>query len=168
LTALASSPFAGEPYLFIGFLPPSRGKRQKALAGLKDVPWNLVFYESPLRVHGCLQDLHQILGDRVVFLGRELTKHFEETLEAAVSEISSRISARELKGEITMIVKGATREEATPEDLPLAVEKAKALIVSQDLSKKEAARRIAAEYGFSAREIYRQLIGSYLITGHPI
>ncbi len=160
LTALSCSSFAGEPYLFVGFLPASRGKRQKALALMKEVPWNLVFYESPLRTAECLQDIHSILGDRTVFLGRELTKHFEETLEAPAAQMAAQIAAREIKGEITLIVKGAVARESAAEDLPLAVEKARQKIAAENLSKKEASRQTAAETGFPAREIYRRLIES--------
>ena len=158
LAALAASPFAGEAYLFFGFLPASAGRRQKVLERLKDVPWNLVFYESPLRVRECLKDIIQILGNRIVFWGRELTKHFEETIESSAGEILSQISTREIKGEITLIVKGAAGEAVSPGNLPSAVEDARGLIQSQGFSKKEAAKRAAEQHGFSSREIYQELI----------
>jgi 16S rRNA (cytidine1402-2'-O)-methyltransferase len=155
LTALASSSFGGDPFLFVGFLPSSRSHRRKCLTQLRTVPWNLVFYESPLRLKDCLLDILETLGNRVVFLGRELTKHFEETMECPLDELLPQLQPRDLKGEITLIVAGAGTEKTPEIDLSTAVEQAKNLISTEGISKKEAARRIAQISPFSARQIYQ-------------
>lgn len=162
LTALACSSFAGAPFVFLGFLPPTRDRRKKEIARWRDLPWNWVLYESPLRVSACLEDLLQLLGDRNIFFGRELTKHFEESWEATLSQALSKIAPRELKGEVTLILSGKSQAEASPEDLPEAIAQARELITSQEISKKEASRKIAQATGLPAREIYRALVADPL------
>src|SRR5262249_51153676 len=65
------------PFTFVGFLPQRGGERRRALAALALEPRPLVFYESPHRILGALEDAEAVLGDRPALLGRELTKIHE-------------------------------------------------------------------------------------------
>ncbi len=78
LTAYSASGFAAERFTFVGFLPPGRGARRKALAAL-DAPSPLIFYEAPHRVLETVADLAERFGGmREIAIARELTKKFEE------------------------------------------------------------------------------------------
>ncbi len=44
-------------------------------------------------------------------LTRELTKVYEEIFRGKVSEIQKQIGERKLKGEITLVISGKTREK---------------------------------------------------------
>lgn len=158
LTALSCSSFAGDPFLFLGFLPSSRSHRRRSLAGLQSLPWNLVFYESPLRLKDCLSDIGAILGNRTVFMGRELTKHFEETQEDSAGNLLAKLQDRDLKGEITLIVAGVSEQDTPAIELSVAIEQAKKLTLAEGISKKEAARRTAQGSPYSVRQIYEGLI----------
>ena len=99
LTALLS--VGGLPtdrFVFEGFLPAKQGQRQKALERLKQEERTLVFFESPHRLLDTLEDLEQMLGDREIVVGRELTKMFEELRRGHVSEIRRLLQEREIKG----------------------------------------------------------------------
>lgn len=157
LAALASSSFAGEPFLFWGFLPSKSRLRRSTLQTLADQTVVLVFYESPTRLLGGLRDILEILGDRHAHMGRELTKVFEETLEGSVSQLIEKLQGRRILGEITLIVAGCPMLKETA-DLEKAAEQAAKLIQEEGLSKKEASHRIAARTGLSARALYQQLL----------
>src|SRR5439155_20980340 len=116
LAALAARSFAAHPLLFWGFLPAKARQRRAVLQSLSQESISLVFYESPVRLLPCLRDLLQILGDRRIFLGRELTKLFVETVEGKTSEVLARFQDQKILGEITLIVEVAPAAPR-PEDL---------------------------------------------------
>lgn len=52
----------------------------------------------------------EAFGDREIFVGRELTKKFEEKMRAKISEIISALENRSIKGEIVIVVPGTGYE----------------------------------------------------------
>jgi 16S rRNA (cytidine1402-2'-O)-methyltransferase len=157
LTALASSSFAGEPFLFWGFLPAKPVQRRKLLESLACQTVALVFFESPNRVTESLKDMLEILGDRQAYIGRELTKLFEESREGKLTEVLEWLQGREMLCEFTLIIAGS-KEEKEKWDLASAAAWAQELIDKEGLKQKEASRRAAARSGFPSRAIYQQLI----------
>lgn len=157
LAAMASSSFAGGPFLFWGFLPAKKQQRRTALKRLAEQATAMVFYESPKRIGSCLQDMLDVFGDRHVYVGRELTKVYEESHEGSLSEILQAYQGRQILGELTIIVAGHSGEEASP-SLESAASSALELIRKEGLSTKEAARRIAACTPFSVRTLYQRLV----------
>src|SRR6185295_13431002 len=71
VAALSVSGLPTDRFLFVGFLPPRQGARRAALEELASPRETLVFYESPVRVLACLDDMREVLGDRPAFLCRE-------------------------------------------------------------------------------------------------
>lgn len=115
ITALSVSALPTDAFLFKGFLPHKSKKRKDWLTQLEGVRETLIFYESPHRVLETLQDILDILGDREMVLTRELTKVYEEIIRGNVSEVRNQIGQRLLKGEITLVISGKTRLNATRE-----------------------------------------------------
>ena len=110
LAALASSGLPTNRFLFEGFLPKKVGKRRARLEKLRPLDATLIFFESPYRILKFLQELKELLGNRPAALCRELTKKFEETKTGTLSELAEIYSTRPPKGEITLVVGGATSE----------------------------------------------------------
>jgi 16S rRNA (cytidine1402-2'-O)-methyltransferase len=108
IPALAGSGLPTDRFFFEGFLPHKSGARQTRLAKLAEFEHTLVFYESPHRVVKTLIDMQEIWGDRPACLAREISKKFEEFLRGRLSEISSKLSNRSVKGEIVLVVAGAS------------------------------------------------------------
>ncbi len=54
---------ADGPVCFVGFSAAGKKQRETEIATLRDVPFTLVFYESPKRVGEMLANLRDILGD---------------------------------------------------------------------------------------------------------
>ena len=106
LAALVVSGFPTDRFTFEGYLPRTSGKLKKALEQLKLEPRTMVFFETPFRIIKSLPLMQEILGDREIFVGRELTKKFEEKKRGRISEILAALEGRTIKGEIVLVVPG--------------------------------------------------------------
>lgn len=104
--ALTISGLISNEFIFVGFLPVKKG-RQSKLNELKEEKRTLIFYESPHKITRTLKDLAEIFGsERKASLSREITKKFEETLRGTLSELHQISEARNLKGEMVLVVEG--------------------------------------------------------------
>ncbi len=106
LAALVSSGFPTDRFCFEGYPPRTEGKRKRFFQGLTDECRTIVFFESPHRIKKSLKAILDVFGDREIFLGRELTKKFEEKWRGNVSVILKCIEDRTIKGEIIVVVRG--------------------------------------------------------------
>jgi len=153
LTALLS--IGGLPTdrcVFEGFLPSKKGQRRKALQRVQAEPRTIVVFESPHRLRETLADMQDILGDRQVVIGRELTKLFEEVLRGTLSELQTRLHEREIKGEVGLLVAGCSAEEAPVEEQVIREEIS--ILDAEGLPLKEIARIMSERYGLPKREVY--------------
>ena len=117
----------------------------------------MVFHEAPHKLLATLNDLAETFGpDRRVSLCRELTKLHEEILRTTLHGAAAHYAEAEPRGEFVLIVAGSERraETVTPE---AAADLARSLI-ADGMSKKDAARQVAAETGVSRNVIYNALI----------
>jgi 16S rRNA (cytidine1402-2'-O)-methyltransferase len=162
LAALVASGLSTEQFSFVGFLPPKAGARRTALedlaAGLSR-PTTLVFYEAPHRIADTLADVEMIWGpDCRVVLARELTKLHEEFLRSTVQDVRNQLAAREsIRGEMVLLL-DAHPLSATAANPPSSLQAHLAeLEKSEDLTEKDALKRIARERGVSKSELWREL-----------
>lgn len=104
--ALIKSGLPADRFVFEGFLPQKKG-RQTLLKKLKDEERTMIFYESPYRLVKTLEHFIEYFGaDRKGSVSRELTKMFEETVNGTLTEIVNHFKAKEVKGEIVIVVHG--------------------------------------------------------------
>ncbi|MDR1932516.1 MAG: 16S rRNA (cytidine(1402)-2'-O)-methyltransferase [Spirochaetales bacterium] len=105
--ALASvSGFTGKTLTFEGFLSPKAGRRRSRLRELLDRGEAFVLYESVHRILKLLADLADLEPERLLVVGREMTKEFEEYIEGAAGEIPLKFTEKNLKGEFSVLVSG--------------------------------------------------------------
>ena len=155
IAALVVSGLSTDRFVFEGF-PPRRGaERRTRLRELRDDPRTLVLFESPGRVRALLDDVLAELGDRRVAVARELTKLHEEIVRGRVSEVLGRFTDAVPRGEIVVVLEGATA--AATGDLDAAVREARGLVAG-GLRKREAASEAARRHGASANAVYRSLL----------
>ncbi|MDT8903683.1 16S rRNA (cytidine(1402)-2'-O)-methyltransferase [Anaeroselena agilis] len=160
LAALVASGLDTAMFLFVGFLPRAAKKRRELVASLAELPYTLIFYESPHRLADTLAELTAAFGDRPAVVGRELTKKFEEFAHGPLATLGSRFAAQAPRGEITLVVAGGTGKAAAqdePQDEPAT---AVARLVDGGTPKKEAIRRVAAERGLPRREVYQAVVAA--------
>lgn len=91
-------------YVFGGFLPHKSGARRRVLEQCARSEWPVVLYESPYRLLKLLGEITGVLGDRHVFVGRELTKKFEECRSGSPGEIAAAYAGRSIKGELVVVI----------------------------------------------------------------
>lgn len=104
--ALVKSGLPSDRFVFEGFLPHKKG-RQTMLKKLAEEERTMIFYESPYRLVKTLEQFKEYMGaDRVVSVSRELTKVFEETFTGTIEETLKHFQAKEVKGEIVIVLAG--------------------------------------------------------------
>lgn len=102
--ALINSGFPSDTFYFHGFLPHKKGK-ETALKMLSQRNETVLFYESPHRLLKTLQMMIPHFGqDRMISISRELTKIYEENFRGTLEEAIAHFSAKEVKGEIVVVV----------------------------------------------------------------
>jgi 16S rRNA (cytidine1402-2'-O)-methyltransferase len=103
-TAVALSGFPGAGFVFAGFAPRKAGALNKLILQVADCPVPVVLFESPYRLLKLLEGIKGALGERELFVARELTKKFEETLWGTPDAIRQSFAGRTVKGEIVVVI----------------------------------------------------------------
>lgn len=103
-TAMALCGFDSTGYVFGGFLPHKSGARKRMLAQLAQARLPIVLYESPYRLLKLMGEIDETFGAVEVFVGRELTKKFEELTSGTPSSIVAAYEKRTVKGELVVVI----------------------------------------------------------------
>jgi len=155
LAALAVAGLPVAPFAFLGFLPRKSGARRSLITSYRGRPETLVLFESPRRVARTLGELAAVLGDRRACVARELTKLHEESVRGNLGELAQQM-AGEVRGEITIVVGGATAEETASDigDLDEAIRER----IASGRSVSEIASELARAAGLPRREVYARVV----------
>jgi 16S rRNA (cytidine1402-2'-O)-methyltransferase len=156
-TALAVSGLPCDRFCFEGFLPRRPGERRSRLAAVAAEQRTLVFFEAPHRLAATLTDLTGAFGgERAAAVCRELTKTYEEVRRGTLDELAAWAGEAPPRGEITLVVAGATASAERPADADLRA--AVATRESEGTSRKEAIAAVALQYGLPRREVYNLIV----------
>ncbi len=105
--ALVDSGLPCDRFVFLGFLPHKKG-RQTAIRQLAEETRTMVIYESPYRLMKLLEELIAVLGEeRQVSVSREISKLHAETARGTLREVHEHFAAKEVKGEIVVVLAGS-------------------------------------------------------------
>ena len=162
MTILAAAGVDAGEFTFLGF-PPRKANDLKLWLErhFRDDSNVVVFFEAPHRVRATLQAMRDVLGDRPIIVGRELTKLHEELVEQPISGALARFANP--RGEFTILVEttGLTSatEPADPGD-DSVVDEIGRLIEHGAVAPREAAKTVASKYGRTANAVYRLWAGS--------
>jgi 16S rRNA (cytidine1402-2'-O)-methyltransferase len=110
VAALSISGLPSDSFVFVGFLPPKSQARRARLQGLASENRTLILYEASHRIVGCVGDCVAVFGaDRRLFLAREISKRFEQSLLDRGAAVLEWLTADEnhQRGEFVLIVEGA-------------------------------------------------------------
>jgi 16S rRNA (cytidine1402-2'-O)-methyltransferase len=153
IAALVASGLSTNAFIYLGYLPRKTVERERMLERIIDLPYTLVFLESPHRLLSALNDLRTNLGDRKIAIGRELTKFHEEFFRGSISAAIEHFSTNEPRGEFTIVVEGYRRESD-----PWTEEKVRATIlelIEKDTPATQIARQLARSSRWPRREVYQ-------------
>jgi len=153
--AVALSGLVEGPFLFLGFLPRRGSARSEYLERMRQSPEPVVLFEAPPRMAETLGDLAQLMPERRVFVGRELTKLHEEGLHGTLSELAAR--SEPWRGEIVFVVEASEQQE---EDLDRRrlVEASLRAALECGANPSRIARALAEASGRSRRELYQRAL----------
>jgi 16S rRNA (cytidine1402-2'-O)-methyltransferase len=92
-------------FTFLGFLPTKSIERDAAILKLQAIPSSIVLLEAPHRIETVAKALG-VLGDRLITIGRELTKQFEEIATFPVDQFSEWLlqDSNRLRGEFVLVL----------------------------------------------------------------
>jgi 16S rRNA (cytidine1402-2'-O)-methyltransferase len=153
LTALTVSGLPTDSFLYLGYLPHKAGERRGKLRQVENLPYTLVFLESPYRIVDALEDILSELGDRRICVAREMTKMFEEFWRGDVSGALEHFRSQPARGEFTLVLEGAKKNQAawTESETVAAIKSG----LEAGESHSRLSKRLAGESGWKKREIYR-------------
>ena len=92
-------------FVFLGFLPSKSQERQTAIQAMAQETRSQVFLEAPHRIEVVAKDM-ALLGERMLSVGRELTKQFEEVAVMRADKLSTWLeaSAQRSKGDFALVL----------------------------------------------------------------
>jgi len=156
IAALVASGLPTDAFLYLGYLPRKQGERQRQLAQVMELPYTLIFLETPHRLLESLEDLQSELGDRQISVGRELTKLHEEIFRGSLSEAKQHFTEYPPRGEFTLVLRGNTVqvERWTEEHLNTELQAQMAMGIPAS----QLAAQLAGPSGWSRRQIYQFLL----------
>lgn len=129
IMALVLSGLAVHAFTFRGFPPRKSGARRRFLAIDQGSPHTLIFYESPHRLKGFLEDAIAVFGNRKAALANDLTKLYEMMQRGTLAELLALFDHAEPRGEYTVVIAGedpSSAQRASPSAPPSAPEGADA------------------------------------------
>jgi 16S rRNA (cytidine1402-2'-O)-methyltransferase len=144
-------------FQFLGFLPLKGKERAQVLCEIDQSPLATIFYESPQRLLATLQDLCGLIKDqnRVIVIGRELTKKFETISYVAIGDLMAWIEkSPNIKGELCLILQGANKENSNPLKEVVIHPQTLVQAMSEHLGSKQIAEIFAKSYIMSKNEAY--------------
>ena len=163
LTAAVASGFPLEPLTILGFAPNRSKDRIAFIAGIYGLKGTVVFFEAPHRILATLTEIANMLGDRPIMVGRELTKAHEEFLHGRALDIVGLLPAP--RGEFTVVVSPAPPTSPSPPTAsPIDIFAEFGQLTQNGASRRAAIASLARKYGLRSNEIY-SIIEKYKMYG---
>lgn len=153
IAALTLSGLPTDKFYFAGFLPKTKEGKLKIFKSLSSLKATLIFYETAPRLLQTLETALEALGDRQANVARELTKLYQESNTAPLSELIEHYTLAPPKGEIVLSIHGLGSEGLSIEDLREDILQ----LLEQGLSAKSVSDTIFTNNNehFSRKDIYR-------------
>src|SRR5574341_214408 len=168
--ALIASGLPTDQFAYLGFLPRQASARRKLLQSVANETRTLVAYEAPHRVRASLDDISEILGNRMICVARELTKAYEEFIRGRVNQARKHFAVNAPRGEFTFVIEGKTQvQRRTTRDSSIwlragsgrriwseaRVRKTVRNLIAAGIARTEAVKRVARTSGRARREVYQ-------------
>ena len=162
ITALTLSGLPTRRFCFEGFLPADKKERELILEDLASEMRTIILYEAPHHLKRTLALLYEVLGQRRITLGRELTKKFETVMPTTLEKAIDYYENNEPRGEYVLVVEGKSRERAIKEKqesfAKLSIEAHVERYEDMGFDRKEAMKCVAKDRGISKRDVYQYLL----------
>ena len=112
VTRAEGSAESGTSFVFAGFLPSKAGERDQAIALLQADTRATVILEAPHRIEALARAMAQLQG-RLLTVGRELTKQFEEIATMPAQDFAAWLAAgpQRTRGEFALVLHAAAPQD---------------------------------------------------------
>jgi 16S rRNA (cytidine1402-2'-O)-methyltransferase len=162
LLAVVASGLPCHAFSFLGYLPSKGEARRTFLRQVAAREETTVVFETPHRVHEVLDELEDLMPEREIALGRELTKLHESWYRGRPAEVRAALGS-ESRGEMVLVIAGADAKrtvseaaadfdgEALPDWALRFLDAAR----EGGLTLREAVKPLAKHLGVNASEVYR-------------
>lgn len=154
MALLSVSGFRDSGFRFHGFFPRERKDRDAFAKGAAAEGGAHFFFESPHRIHACLEFLAGAFPQAPLVVGRELTKRFETITRGTCAEVAAELLAKEPRGEYALglsLPAGAQGQGALREAEVVELVKELALLGAGQ----KVLVRVAMSHGMRKNEAYR-------------
>jgi 16S rRNA (cytidine1402-2'-O)-methyltransferase len=156
-TALLLSGLPTDRFCFEGFAPRTSVARVNWFSELVEQPRTIIYFEAPHRITESLQDAISAFGaDRQAVICREMSKQYEEVVRGSLNELLQWSEAKEILGEITVVVSGFNPQER--EINQDAIIENVVRYESSGMSRKEAIAEVAKSYGIAKRTVFDVMV----------
>jgi 16S rRNA (cytidine1402-2'-O)-methyltransferase len=156
-TALLLSGLPTDRFCFEGFAPRTSAARVNWFSELVEQPRTIIYFEAPHRITESLQDAISAFGaDRQAVICREMSKLYEEVVRGSLNELLQWSEAKEILGEITVVVSGFNPQER--EINQDAIIENVLRYESSGMSRKEAMAEVAKSYGIAKRTVFDVMV----------
>jgi 16S rRNA (cytidine1402-2'-O)-methyltransferase len=163
--AVVASGLPSHAFSFWGYLPSRSEPRKTCLRKLAAQEETVVVFETPHRIHETLQELTEIVPEREIALGRELTKLHETWYRGTPAQVAEALGS-EGRGEMVLVLAGAdakrtvTEVDATLEgELPDWALRFLDAAREGGMTLREAVKPLSRHLGASASDVYKLAIG---------
>jgi 16S rRNA (cytidine1402-2'-O)-methyltransferase len=165
LMGVVASGLPCHKFSFLGYLPNKTTSRQEALKMIAGREETTLVFEAPHRIHETLKAIQELIPDREIALGRELTKMHETWYRGTPSEVIAALGTEE-RGEMVLVIAGADSKQvihekqssALGETLPEWAIRYLEAARSGGMTLREAAKPLARHFGVTTSEIYRRAV----------
>jgi 16S rRNA (cytidine1402-2'-O)-methyltransferase len=159
--AVVASGLPCHAFSFLGYLPSRSEPRRTFLKSIAGREETSVVFETPHRIHETLSELAELLPDREIALGRELTKLHETWYRGAPAEVAKQLGS-EGRGEMVLVLAGAAAKRVVGEgeasfDGSLPDWALRYLDAAREggMTLREAVKPLAKHLGAHASDLYR-------------
>ena len=149
-TAVALSGIKASGFTFLGFLPEKSSDKVSILSKCANTGLPIILYVAPHDLTKTAKTLLDVLGDRTVYVARELTKIHESVTTTSLANFEC-----EERGEIVMIVDSVASENPLNS---LSVAEHLNHYLDLGMDKKDAVKQVAKDRGIPKNEVYQQAL----------
>lgn len=165
--AVVASGLPSHAFSFWGYLPSRGEPRRTFLRRLAGREETVVVFETPHRLHDTLADLEEIMPEREIALGRELTKLHETWYRGTPESVAGQLRG-EHRGEMVLVLAGAdAKRTVTGDPEPFAGEELPPWAVRYldsaregGMTLREAVKPLARHLGMAPSELYRLAVAT--------
>lgn len=150
----------GLGFSFAGFLPPKGAERLTALQAVLARTGSVLLFEAPHRIEALADQLAQACPQRLLTVGRELTKQFEQIHNLPAAELPAWLAAdaQRRRGEFALVLHAVAPAHTHSDDaLPPEAERTLGVLL-RELPLKQAAALAAELHHLPRKALYQRAL----------